>query len=109
MPSRHITQRYDRVENHTDLPEITIKHPRRKISMLVLVRRPDHLLQRSTPRLRPSRPGARRLPPPLNIGFLPLPVDPISKAMTHPLRSTGITPLQHYYEAVRPSPAHQYF
>ena len=24
--------------------------------------------------------------------FLPLPVDPISKAMTHPLRSTGITP-----------------
>jgi hypothetical protein len=73
-----------------------------------------------------------------------LPVDPISKAMTHPLRSTGITPLQHYketdsppqldsneaattyerfircgcgsakpvanyYEAVRPSPAHQYF
>jgi hypothetical protein len=79
---------------------------------------------------------------PLNIGFLPLPVDPISKAMTHPLRSTGITPLQdyketdappqldsndaamtyerfircgsaesvaNYYEAVRPSPAHQYF
>jgi hypothetical protein len=35
---------------------------------------------------------------PLNIGFLPLPVDPISKAMTHPLRSTGITPLQHYKE-----------
>src|SRR4029077_6276690 len=31
-----------------------------------------------------------------------------SKTMTHPLRSTG-TPLQHYYEAVRPSPAHQYF
>ena len=25
--------------------------------------------------------------------------------MTHPLRSTGITPLQHYYGAVRPSPA----
>src|SRR5260370_40944126 len=46
---------------------------------------------------------------PLNIGFLPLPVDPISKAMTHPLRSTGITPLQHYYGAVRPSPAHRYF
>ena len=45
----------------------------------------------------------------MNIGFLPLPVDPISKTMTHPLRSTGITPLQHYYEAVRPSPAHQYF
>jgi hypothetical protein len=29
--------------------------------------------------------------------------------MTHPLRSTGITPLHHYYGAVRPSPAHQYF
>jgi inorganic pyrophosphatase len=25
VPSRHITQRYDRIENHTDLPEITIK------------------------------------------------------------------------------------
>ena len=45
----------------------------------------------------------------MNIGFLPLPVDPISKAMTHALRSTGITPLQHYYEAVRPSPARRYF
>src|ERR1700687_2716962 len=30
-------------------------------------------------------------------------------AMTCPLRSTGITPLQRYYEAVRPSPAHRYF
>jgi len=30
-------------------------------------------------------------------------------AMTCPLRSTGITPLRHYYEAVRPSPAHRYF
>src|SRR6266853_3293464 len=30
-------------------------------------------------------------------------------AMTCPLRSTGITPLHHYYEAVRPSPAHRYF
>src|SRR6478736_8475820 len=39
---------------------------------------------------------------PLNIGFLPLPVDPISKAMTHPLRSTGITPLQHYKETDSP-------
>src|SRR5260370_4756277 len=29
--------------------------------------------------------------------------------MTCPLRSTGITPLHHYYEAVRPSPAHRYF
>src|SRR5215831_9616151 len=30
------------------------------------------------------------------------PVDPISTAMTHPLRSTSITSLQHYYEMVRP-------
>src|SRR5260370_8359264 len=30
------------------------------------------------------------------------PVDPISKAMTHPLRSTGITPLQHYKETDSP-------
>src|SRR4249919_3364622 len=29
--------------------------------------------------------------------------------MTCPLRSTGITPLRRYYEAVRPSPAHRYF
>jgi hypothetical protein len=29
--------------------------------------------------------------------------------MTRPLRSTGITPLHHYYGAVRPSPAHRYF
>ena len=29
--------------------------------------------------------------------------------MTYPLRSTGITPLHHYYRAVRPSPAHRYF
>jgi len=39
---------------------------------------------------------------PLNIGFLPLPVDPISTAMTHPLRSTGITPLQRYKETDSP-------
>ena len=29
--------------------------------------------------------------------------------MTHPLGSTGITPLHRYYEAVRPSPALRYF
>jgi hypothetical protein len=29
--------------------------------------------------------------------------------MTYPLRSTGITPLHHYYGAVRPHPAHRYF
>ena len=46
---------------------------------------------------------------PLNIGLLPLPVDPISTAMTCSLRSTGITPLHHYYEAVRPRAAHRCF
>jgi len=45
----------------------------------------------------------------LNIGLLPLPVDPISTAMTCSLRSTGITPLHHYYQAVRPWSAHRYF
>ena len=29
--------------------------------------------------------------------------------MTGPLCSTGITPLHHYYRAVRPSPVHRYF
>jgi hypothetical protein len=63
--------------------------------------------KRSSPYPRPNRHDlfdqahwpydlCRRSPPhegcrlPLNIGFLPLPVDPISKAMTYPLRSTGI-------------------
>src|ERR1700738_3215583 len=40
-------------------------------------------------RLVPPHEGCRL---PLNIGFLPLAVCPISKAMTHPLRSTGIPP-----------------
>jgi hypothetical protein len=31
----------------------------------------------------------------LNIGLIPLPVDPIATAMTCSLRSTGITPLHH--------------
>src|SRR6202023_670225 len=73
-------------------------HPIRTLTLRVILLAPAA----SCPRTK-----AARLP--LNIGFLPLPVDPISKAMTHPLRSTGITPLQHYYEAVRPSPAHRYF
>src|SRR6267378_3482973 len=46
---------------------------------------------------------------PLNIGFLPLPVDPSQMAMARSLRSAGITPLHRYYEAVRPCPAHRYF
>ncbi len=59
----------------------------------------------------PARAIARRLPPSAEPSGSSRydPVGPSSTAMTHPLRSTGITPLQHYYEAVRPSPAHQYF
>jgi hypothetical protein len=34
--------------------------------------------------------------------FLRLPVDSILTRVTCPLRSTGITPLHRYYEAVRP-------
>src|SRR6516225_921085 len=50
----------------------------------------------------PARAIARRLRLPLNIGILPLPVDPISTAMACPLRSTGITPLHHYKETGSP-------
>ena len=59
----------------------------------------------------PARVIARRLPPSAEISSSSrfYPVGPSSTAMTRPLRSTGITPLRHYYEAVRPSPAHQYF
>src|ERR1700688_3244642 len=58
-----------------------------------------------------ARAIARRLPPsaePSGSSWFD-PVGPRSTAMTHPLRSTGITPLHRYYEAVRPSPAHRYF
>jgi hypothetical protein len=41
--------------------------------------------------------------------LLLLPVGSLPTPVACPLRSTGITPLQHYYGAVRPSPAHQYF
>jgi len=42
-------------------------------------------------------------------GLLRFPVDPIPAGVTCPLRSTGITPLPRYYEAVRPWPVHRYF
>ena len=59
----------------------------------------------------PARAIARRLPPSAEISGSSRfdPVGPSSTAMTRPLRSTGITPLHHYYGAVRPSPAHRYF
>jgi hypothetical protein len=57
-------------------------------------------------RLVPPLEGCRL---PLNIGFLPLPVDPSQMAVTRSLRSTGITPFRRYYGAVRPSLAHRYF
>jgi hypothetical protein len=40
--------------------------------------------------------------------FLRFPVDSILTWVTCPLRSTGITPLLGYYEAVRPWPVHRY-
>src|ERR1700686_3589857 len=54
---------------------------------------------------------ARRLPPSAEPSGSSRfdPVGPWSTAMTRPLCSTGITPLRHYYGAVRPSPAHRYF
>ena len=57
----------------------------------------------------PSRPGEFHPEPLTDPDLTPLPVDPISKAMARPLRSTGITPLRRYYGAIRPSPAHRYF
>src|SRR5215470_7039969 len=61
--------------------------------------------------IHPARVTARRLPPSAEPSgsFRYDPVGPSSTAMTCPLCSTGITPLHHYYGAVRPSPAHRYF
>ena len=58
-----------------------------------------------------ARVVARRLPPSAERSGSSRfdPVGPSSTAMTHPLCSTGITPLRRYYGAVRPSPAHRYF
>jgi hypothetical protein len=41
--------------------------------------------------------------------LLLLPVGSLPTSVACPLRSTGTTPLQYYYGAVRPSPAHQHF
>src|SRR5688572_23593482 len=100
-------------------------------------RLPDPYMTRSQPRLLtmtlPSRPGefhpepltepdlslstypARatpegcRLPPrPLGSSGRPLTLTSSSR-VTRPLRSTGITPLHHYYGAVRTWPAPRYF
>src|SRR5262249_337318 len=61
--------------------------------------------------IHPARAIARRLPPSAERSGSSRfdPVGPSSTAMTCPLRSTGITPLHHYYRAVRPSPAHRSF
>jgi hypothetical protein len=61
--------------------------------------------------IHPARVTAQRLPPSAEPSGSSRfdPVGPSSTAMTCPLRSTGITPLRHYYGAVRPSPAHRYF
>jgi hypothetical protein len=61
--------------------------------------------------IHPARVTARRLPPSAEPSGSSRydPVGPSSTAITRPLRSTDITPLHHYYRAVRPSPAHRYF
>src|SRR5258708_38384285 len=61
--------------------------------------------------IHPARVIARRLPPSAEPSGSSCydPVGPSSTAMTCPLCSSGITPLRHYYEAARPSPAHRYF
>ena len=52
----------------------------------------------------PARVIARRLPPSAEPSGSSRydPVGPSSTAMTHPLRSTGITPLQRYKETTAP-------
>jgi hypothetical protein len=58
----------------------------------------------------PARATARRLPPSVenwSSSCCQLARSPTS--VTCPLRSTGITPLHRYYEAVRPWVAHRYF
>src|SRR6202171_1636934 len=58
----------------------------------------------------PARATARRLPPSVeNWSSSCCQLARSQRRWPAPLRSTGITPLQHYYGAVRPSPAHQYF
>ena len=56
-----------------------------------------------------ARATARRLPPSIDCRAPPVVGCPDPMAMTFPLRSAVITPLQRYCEAVRPSPAHRYF
>jgi hypothetical protein len=51
----------------------------------------------------------RRLPPSIEHRAPPVAGWPAPMTMACSLRSTGITPLLSYYEAVRPSPAHRYF
>jgi len=57
-------------------------------------------------RLVPPREGCRL---PSTKEFLRCPVDSITTWVTCLLRSTGVTPLPRYYEAVRPWPAPRYF
>ena len=61
--------------------------------------------------IHPARATHRRLPSSVDTNrFLRLPVDlSLPPRVTRPLRSTGITPLPRYYEAVRPWLAHRYF
>jgi hypothetical protein len=62
---------------------------------------PDPDLTLRVIRLVPPREGCRL---PLNIGFLPLPVDPSQMAMARSLRSTGITPATSLLRSSPPLP-----
>src|SRR5713101_5603593 len=60
----------------------------------------------------PARATPRRLPPSAATnGFIPESqlTQSATTRVTRSLRSTGITPLRRYYEAVRPCLAHRYF
>src|SRR5208283_160070 len=66
---------------------------------------PDVTLSRHPARATESKAAAFRR----ELELLPSPVGSLPTSVTCPLCSAGITPLHHYYGAVRPCPAHRYF
>src|SRR3954468_5791100 len=77
--------------------------PAAGIQLAVLHGAPSRLI-----RLVPPPEGCRLPSRPLGSSGRPLTLT-ISSRVTRPLRSTGITPLHHYYGAVRTWPAPRYF
>jgi hypothetical protein len=66
---------------------------------------PDVTLSRHPARATETKAAAFRR----KLELILLPVGSLPTSVTCPLCSTGITPLHHYYGAVRPWPAHRYF